>query len=234
MTKDEWYLHRAMTSLNQTIGRVIRHSRDFGLVVLLDNRLSSSRLNSRLSNWIQPFLEMHRDGEDVLPEIADFFEGKAKDARKKHAREVRPREPESQSKAFGNILSEARPFADDLFQLKTSLGLQDEFESTLGIIRKIDDKFFESKFASCASEVTLAVGSRSPEEPPRICYSFESACGKCRLGKLEGARDKSFSRNSAFVVRAGLAPTSKWTRESRVDNRTFWRLSAMGAFPSSR
>ena len=191
-----------MISLNQTIGRVIRHSQDYGLVILLENRVSSSRLRSRLSKWIQPFLTVHDDGEDILPQISDFFEGQAEQAqdRHEHAAEPHPNVSESRPNPVGNILSETQPFADDLFQLKNSLELRDEFASTLAIIQKIDDKFFESKLTSSASEVTLAVCSQSSRQPPSISYSFKSACPKCRIGKLKGIGNTSCLPRAAHLL----------------------------------
>lgn len=42
LSGQEWYLQQATRSVNQAIGRVIRHIQDYGTVLLIDNRYSYS------------------------------------------------------------------------------------------------------------------------------------------------------------------------------------------------
>ena len=52
--KENHMLSRCMRSVNQSIGRVIRHAKDYGAVVLLDERYAKqSSVQSRLPGWIQ-------------------------------------------------------------------------------------------------------------------------------------------------------------------------------------
>ncbi len=46
---DAWYKQQASRAVNQAVGRVIRHRRDFGAIILCDERWSSNRMkNSHL------------------------------------------------------------------------------------------------------------------------------------------------------------------------------------------
>eukprot|EP00435_Cladocopium_sp_Y103_P062667 s753_g24.t1 len=47
-----WYHREAMRAVNQTLGRVIRHRKDYGAVILCDARFSRSL--SGLSSWLRP------------------------------------------------------------------------------------------------------------------------------------------------------------------------------------
>lgn len=47
MSADEWYQVDAIRSVNQSIGRVLRHKDDFGVVILVDSRSRLVKVNSR-------------------------------------------------------------------------------------------------------------------------------------------------------------------------------------------
>lgn len=50
---DKWYFEKGIRTLNQSIGRIIRHSKDFGMIFFLDNRITWRRMRSKLSSWIK-------------------------------------------------------------------------------------------------------------------------------------------------------------------------------------
>ena len=56
-TGDEWYTINAHRAVNQSVGRVIRHRKDFGAILLMDDRYTSPTSINRLSRWMQPFYE---------------------------------------------------------------------------------------------------------------------------------------------------------------------------------
>jgi chromosome transmission fidelity protein 1 len=50
----EYYENLCMKAVNQSIGRVIRHAGDYGVVLLADERYDKASVQARLPDWIQP------------------------------------------------------------------------------------------------------------------------------------------------------------------------------------
>ena len=72
MSENEHYMIQMKRGLNQSIGRVIRHSKDFGVILLLDHRFPE-HLNS-LSKWLRPFYDTRKTSyRQVKQEVQDFF-----------------------------------------------------------------------------------------------------------------------------------------------------------------
>lgn len=69
-TGQVYYDIQMKRSLNQAIGRVIRHKDDYGVVVLLDERFKSHR--NSLSKWLQPFF-ISKNYRDTRSELMNFF-----------------------------------------------------------------------------------------------------------------------------------------------------------------
>lgn len=49
----EFYENACMRAVNQSIGRAIRHQKDFASIILLDRRYDSQRIKEKLPGWIQ-------------------------------------------------------------------------------------------------------------------------------------------------------------------------------------
>ncbi|KAJ1455038.1 helicase C-terminal domain-containing protein [Pelagophyceae sp. CCMP2097] len=70
---ESWYKAEAYRNINQAAGRLIRHSNDFGALVLLDKALGKHPM---MSEWYGASLE-HLDGATVLHQkLKAFFEAK--------------------------------------------------------------------------------------------------------------------------------------------------------------
>lgn len=52
-----WYQQQATRAVNQAIGRVIRHSLDYGAIILADRRFTFKRNQQHLSSWIKPHIQ---------------------------------------------------------------------------------------------------------------------------------------------------------------------------------
>ena len=44
LTGEEWYFMGTIRAINQALGRVIRHAKDYGMIYLLDTRYSDSKI----------------------------------------------------------------------------------------------------------------------------------------------------------------------------------------------
>lgn len=71
-----FYENIAMRAVNQSIGRAIRHSKDYAAIVLIDKRYKQERIQSKLSKWIRDRISSQIQEESVkehLSELDTFF-----------------------------------------------------------------------------------------------------------------------------------------------------------------
>jgi hypothetical protein len=59
--------------LNQAVGRCIRHQRDFGAIILLDERYLEKRTQENMSRWIRPVIASHLKFGDAMTSLSAFF-----------------------------------------------------------------------------------------------------------------------------------------------------------------
>ncbi|CAM9362226.1 unnamed protein product, partial [Ascophyllum nodosum] len=74
----------ASRAVNQAIGRVIRHRRDFGCVVLCDSRFAEERNRQSLSLWARPFVRECSGFGRVAADLTRFFKACAANPNLKH------------------------------------------------------------------------------------------------------------------------------------------------------
>lgn len=63
----------SMRSVNQTIGRVIRHQNDYAVIILLDSRYSQAKLQERLPTWMREFVDQCPNFGYSMNRIRSFF-----------------------------------------------------------------------------------------------------------------------------------------------------------------
>jgi hypothetical protein len=68
-----YYEAACMKAVNQSIGRAIRHRRDYAAIVLLDERFAKPRIRSQLPLWISSRLAIHDTFPTALVAVRDFF-----------------------------------------------------------------------------------------------------------------------------------------------------------------
>ncbi|GAW83133.1 DNA repair helicase [Plasmodium gonderi] len=71
---NKWYNEEAMRSINQSIGRVIRHKNDYGSIFFLDSRFSNNQRIKEISKWVRTHFRIYRDIEQIQSDIDKFFE----------------------------------------------------------------------------------------------------------------------------------------------------------------
>jgi Helicase C-terminal domain len=59
--------------VNQAIGRVIRHKRDFGAILLCDTRFGNAGFKQQLSAWLQPHIKTYAQFGVSYKAVIDFF-----------------------------------------------------------------------------------------------------------------------------------------------------------------
>jgi len=73
LTGQGWYVQSAGRAVNQCIGRVIRHNRDWGTVFLLDDRFSSDAQLSQLSQWIRPRVKKYKGFNEAIKDFRSYM-----------------------------------------------------------------------------------------------------------------------------------------------------------------
>ena len=68
-----WYQYEMARTVNQAMGRVIRHKYDFGSVILLDSRYNWGVNRENLSGWIKPHIKSVEFEENCAENLKDFF-----------------------------------------------------------------------------------------------------------------------------------------------------------------
>ena len=57
----QWLVEEAMRTVNQAIGRVIRHIKDHGIIFLLDKRFTYNCYQDKISGWARKELKTHEN-----------------------------------------------------------------------------------------------------------------------------------------------------------------------------
>lgn len=73
LTDSEWYIQTALRAVNQSIGRSIRHIKDYGCVILLDERYSFMPPNN-FSSWTRKSI-MKYNNKTIFKDIIEFYKG---------------------------------------------------------------------------------------------------------------------------------------------------------------
>ncbi|KAE8715589.1 hypothetical protein F3Y22_tig00110163pilonHSYRG00265 [Hibiscus syriacus] len=73
LSGNEWYCQQAFRSLNQALGRCIRHRYDYGAIILLDWRFQDEKNRAYISKWLRPSIRMYGSFEKSLDELRSFF-----------------------------------------------------------------------------------------------------------------------------------------------------------------
>ena len=71
---NEYYEGLCMKAVNQSIGRSIRHIKDYSTICLLDQRYLQERIQKKLPMWIQKRIKNCEKYDNVTKNLKDFFE----------------------------------------------------------------------------------------------------------------------------------------------------------------
>ncbi|KAK7481564.1 hypothetical protein BaRGS_00027213, partial [Batillaria attramentaria] len=69
-----WYEIQAFRALNQALGRCIRHRRDWGALIIVDDRFvkNTNKYANGLSKWVRKKLHVHRKCSAMLESLSEF------------------------------------------------------------------------------------------------------------------------------------------------------------------
>lgn len=69
----DWYKQNALKAVNQALGRVIRHTNDFGSMILIDYRYYELSNQNVFSKWLRENFKIY-DNKKILENIKNFFD----------------------------------------------------------------------------------------------------------------------------------------------------------------
>ncbi|VDN96954.1 unnamed protein product [Rodentolepis nana] len=72
-TGRQWYKLQAWRAVNQAVGRVIRHIRDYGMIFLCDERFASQEAKSHLPAWMQSNIRVFDSFGPVVKVTTEFY-----------------------------------------------------------------------------------------------------------------------------------------------------------------
>ncbi|KAJ3039188.1 hypothetical protein HDV00_012511 [Rhizophlyctis rosea] len=73
LSGNDWYKQQAARAVNQAIGRVIRHKRDYGAILLCDERFGNATSIGQLPVWIRPYVRPFKQFGEALGQLTRFF-----------------------------------------------------------------------------------------------------------------------------------------------------------------
>ncbi|KAI5303577.1 rRNA-processing protein bfr2 [Ascosphaera pollenicola] len=73
----EFYENACLRTVNQCIGRAIRHQNDYAAIVMLDRRYGTKRIQDKLPLWIRKALVSRKHFSETTQDLTRFFKTKA-------------------------------------------------------------------------------------------------------------------------------------------------------------
>ena len=75
LSGSEWYNQNAIKCVNQALGRVIRHSNDYGCMLLVDSRYQQNNNKYLISKWIRDLVLIYnnRNNDKLISNVKKFF-----------------------------------------------------------------------------------------------------------------------------------------------------------------
>ena len=72
-----YYENLCMKAVNQSIGRAIRHQKDYATILLLDHRYSRPNIMGQLPLWIKKCVAVEDKFGPLMPKLKNFFKSKS-------------------------------------------------------------------------------------------------------------------------------------------------------------
>ena len=74
LTGRKWYLNDAISNVNQSLGRVLRHINDYGILICIDERYEYKNIKNLFSKWIRNKCEVIKSiNDNFFDSLEQFF-----------------------------------------------------------------------------------------------------------------------------------------------------------------
>lgn len=121
----DWYKQTAIRSINQAIGRVIRHRYDYGAILLLDERYFERSYKEDISGWVAERIEyLQTTGESISP-LKLFYSNASMHCSVYNASRI-----VDEKKASKDMMSRAQTTLQDSFKMSSLKVMERNYIST--------------------------------------------------------------------------------------------------------
>ena len=97
LTGKKWYLNDAISNVNQSLGRVLRHINDYGVLVCIDERFEYKNIKNLFSKWIRDKCEIVKNiNDNFFDSLVQFFDEQEKKFKSKKEKEEKDKEKEKE------------------------------------------------------------------------------------------------------------------------------------------
>ena len=136
LTGSDWYNQSASRTVNQALGRVIRHVNDYGSIILIDVRYKDMIFKGLISKWVKSAVRFYNDNS-VLNVIKNFFENMKNGVPKYCNKKINALT--SYEKEYDNFVDSNILKAQDI-NGNISIGKHNEFVSAKKILDEISER----------------------------------------------------------------------------------------------
>lgn len=218
----DWYSQQAHRSVNQAVGRVIRHQNDYGAIVFLDSRYSEPRNQAGVSKWIRPSFEEDKGFGSAIRSLALFFK-QAKINDEKHKRLNAAKGPlviQYEDESLSNQRSSLDPvkklaYVNTNTNSKTQGIDGDALQGYIppNMIQR-GSSLEQSEEPKTLNTNTTLHKANDAKQPAKGLSSLYSNTSRSRVGKVDDSRSNSIS---STIQSAWSNSTSKSTGRSKLN-----------------
>ena len=109
LTGRKWYLNDAISNVNQSLGRVLRHIYDYGILVCIDERYEQKNIKNHFSKWIREKCEViNTINDNFFDSVVKFFDEQEKKFKDKEEENI----INKNENIFGSIKGEEEKLSD--------------------------------------------------------------------------------------------------------------------------
>lgn len=130
-----WYTQQAMRAVNQSVGRVIRHIKDYGAIILCDERFSAEKNKHMMSAWLRPSLTSYTSFGQATKSLTQFFRVKSPTAAQlEHEEKIRKQILEAKA-----VAAKKQPTSAEIIHKLQSVLDKDSYKHLMWLLRKIGE-----------------------------------------------------------------------------------------------
>lgn len=187
ISESEWYCAKAMITLNQTIGRIIRHKNDYGMVFLMDARMSSQGQMNRLSKWLSPYICISENSQEIIFSIKNFFHNVENFKIIEEEEEQKSKKKSKKKKINHKYFPQIIPFKVKFVEIKQAISEPQSvnYELIYTYFSKLDDTIFSNKILE-KDTLEMPLSSQDNDKEFEFSIKDKNSCCNCQYFHFSG------------------------------------------------